>query len=124
MPANNDADYSSVNQPDPKPGPFLAKVVSNIDPTYMGVLEVEILHPIGGTTSEGQLHQVKYMSPFYGQTSVVYNGETTDYNNTQKSYGMWAVPPDVGATVIIIFIDGDPKRGYWIGCVPDLNHFF
>ena len=124
MPANNDADYSSVNQPDPKPGPFLAKVVSNIDPTYMGVLEVEILHPIGGTTSEGQLHQVKYMSPFYGQTSVVYNGETTDYNNTQKSYGMWAVPPDVGATVIIIFIDGDPKRGYWIGCVPDENMDF
>jgi hypothetical protein len=122
--AENDLDYSSANQPDPKPGPFLAKVVSNIDPTYMGVLEVEILHPVGGSTSQGQLHQVKYMSPFFGQTSVVYNGENTDYNNTQKSYGMWAVPPDVGATVVIIFIDGDPKRGYWIGCVPDENMDF
>jgi hypothetical protein len=122
--AEYDLDYSSANQPDPKPGPFLAKVVSNIDPTYMGVLEVEILHPVGGTTSQGQLHQVKYMSPFFGQTSVVYNGENTDYNNTQKSYGMWAVPPDVGATVVIIFIDGDPKRGYWIGCVPDENMDF
>jgi len=119
-----DSDQSSVNQPDPKPGPFLANVVSNIDPTYMGVLEVEILHPVGGTTSQGQLHQVKYMSPFFGQTSVIYNGETSDYNNTQKAYGMWAVPPDVGATVIIIFIDGDPKRGYWIGCVPDENMDF
>jgi len=119
-----DSDQSSVNQPDPKPGPFLAKVVSNIDPTYMGVLEVEILHPVGGTSSQGQLHQVKYMSPFFGQTSVTYNGETSDYNNTQKTYGMWAVPPDVGATVIIIFIDGDPKRGYWIGCVPDENMDF
>jgi hypothetical protein len=119
-----DSDQSSVNQPDPKPGPFLAKVVSNIDPTYMGMLEVEILHPVGGSTSQGQLHQVKYMSPFFGQTSVVYNGELSDYNNTQKTYGMWAVPPDVGATVIIIFIDGDPKRGYWIGCVPDENMDF
>jgi hypothetical protein len=122
--ANNDADHSSVNQPDPRPGPFLAKVVSLIDPTYMGVLEVEILHPVGGSTSEGQLHQVKYMSPFFGQTSVKYNGSTNDYNNTQKSYGMWMVPPDPGNTVVIIFIDGDPKRGYWIGCVPDENMDF
>lgn len=124
MPVNNNTDHSSVSQPDPKPGPFLAKVVSNIDPTYMGILEVEILHPVGGTTSEGQLHQVKYMSPFYGQTSVSYNGETNDYNNTQKSYGFWAVPPDVGTTVVIIFIDGDPKRGYWMGCIPDENMNF
>jgi hypothetical protein len=122
--ANNDADHSSANQPDPRPGPFLAKVVSLIDPTYMGVLEVEILRPVGGSTSEGQLHQVKYMSPFYGQTSVKYNGSTNDYNNTQKSYGMWMVPPDPGNTVVIIFIDGDPKRGYWIGCVPDENMDF
>jgi len=122
--ANNDADHSSVNQPDPRPGPFLAKVISLIDPTYMGVLEVEILHPVGGSTSEGQLHQVKYMSPFFGQTSVKYNGSTNDYNNTQKSYGMWMIPPDPGTTVVIIFIDGDPKRGYWIGCVPDENMDF
>jgi hypothetical protein len=90
----------------------------------MGVLEVEILHPVGGSTSEGQLHQVKYMSPFWGQTSVTYNGPSNDYDNTQKSYGMWMVPPDPGTTVIIIFIDGDPKRGYWIGCVPDENMNF
>ena len=121
---NSDADYSSKDQPDPKPGPFLAKVVSNIDPTLMGILEVEILRPVGGSSSEGQLHQVKYMSPFYGQTSISYNTETNDYNNTQKSYGMWMVPPDVGTIVIIIFIDGDPKRGYWIGCVPDENMDF
>jgi len=117
-------DYSSVNQPDPKPGPFLAKVVSNIDPTYMGILEVEILRPVGGSSSEGQLHQVKYMSPFWGQTSVLYNSQNNDYNGTQKSYGMWMVPPDVGAIVMVVFIDGDPKRGYWMGCIPDENMDF
>ena len=31
---------------------------------------------------------------------------------------MWMVPPDVGVTVIVVFIDGDPSQGYWIGCVP------
>jgi hypothetical protein len=122
--ANNDKSYSSVDQPDPKPGPFLAKVVSNIDPTYMGILEVEILRPVGGSSSEGQLHQVKYMSPFWGQVNVEYNSQNNDYNGTQKSYGMWMVPPDVGAIVMIVFIDGDPKRGYWMGCIPDENMDF
>jgi hypothetical protein len=86
----------------------------------MGVLEVEILRPVGGQGAEGELHQVKMMSPFWGQTSVDYVGaDPNDYNNTQKSYGMWFVPPDVGTTVVVIFIDGDPKRGYWMGCIPD-----
>jgi hypothetical protein len=86
----------------------------------MGILEVEILRPVGNDNSEGQLHQVKMMTPFYGVTSVDYAGaDPNDYNNTQKSYGMWFVPPDVGTTVVVIFIDGDPKRGYWMGCVLD-----
>lgn len=114
------SNFAPVDQPDPRPGPFLAKVVSHLDPTYMGVLEVEILRPVGGQASEGELHQVKMMSPFWGQTSVDYVGnDPNDYNNTQKSYGMWFVPPDVGTTVVVIFIDGDPKRGYWMGCIPD-----
>jgi hypothetical protein len=115
---NSNEDYSAGPK-EAKPGPFLARVVSNLDPTYMGILEVEILRPVGASSSESQLHQVKYMSPFYGATSVHAIGENNDFNDTQKSYGMWMVPPDVGVTVIIIFIDGDPKRGYWIGCVQD-----
>jgi hypothetical protein len=34
------------------------------------------------------------------------------------------VPPDVGTTVMVIFIQGDVKRGFWIGCVPDENMNF
>lgn len=60
------------------------------------------------------------MSPFYGVTSADFVREDpNNYGNTQKSYGFWAVPPDVGTTVVVIFIDGDPKRGYWMGCVQD-----
>lgn len=105
-------------------GPFLARVISHLDPTYMGVLEVEILRPTGNTSSEGQLHQVSYMSPFYGVTGIAHTSENNDYNGTQKAYGMWMIPPDPGTTVVVFFIDGDPKRGYWFGCVQDENMNF
>ena len=103
------------------PGPYLAKIVSHLDPTYMGILEVQLLHEVGNDEARtGQLHQVKYLSPFAGQTNVDFVGEDPDdYNNTQKSYGFWFVPPDVGTLVMVIFVDGDAKQGYWIGCVRD-----
>jgi hypothetical protein len=115
---NEDTIESSIGEF--RPGPYLAKVISHLDPSYMGMLEVRLLRPVGGSEDAGQLHTVKYMSPFYGVTSVDYVAEDPDdYNNTQKSYGWWAIPPDVGTTVVVIFIDADPKKGYWIGCVPD-----
>lgn len=111
-----------INQiPTGKAGPYLAKVVSHLDPSYMGTLEVELLREVGNNDeSKSQSMQVRYMSPFYGATNIKYNGsDPDDYNNTQKSYGMWMIPPDVGTTVMVIFVEGDAKRGYWIGCIPD-----
>jgi hypothetical protein len=32
---------------------------------------------------------------------------------------MWTSPPDIGTTVICLFINGDTNYGYWIGCVPE-----
>ena len=105
--------------------PCLARVISHLDSTYMGSLEVQILRPgAGNDTSGSQVQQVKYMSPFFGTTSVEFVTNQNDYNNTQKSYGMWFVPPDVGSLVVVIFINNDPARGYWIGCVPDENMNF
>lgn len=103
-------------------GPFLAKVISHMDPTYMGMLEVELLREVGnsGKGAEGQLHQVRMITPFYGVTSPEFLGkDPDDHDNTQKSYGMWFVPPDVGTTVLVFFVDGNAKRGFWFGCVPD-----
>ena len=123
--ANKNLNHMSSESGDPRPGPFLARIVSHLDPTYTGVLQVEILRPSGSTAGEGELHQVKYMSPFYGVTKAEFvNKDPDDYNNTQKSYGMWMIPPDVGTTVVIFFIDGDPKRGYWMGSVLDENMDF
>jgi len=100
-------------------GPFLAKVISHLDPTYMGILQVELLKPVGNSSADGQTIAVKMMTPFAGSTSVDYTGEEDDYDNSQKSYGMWFVPPDPGTIVVVFFIDGDQKRGYWMGCVLD-----
>ena len=108
------------------PGPFLAEVTNHLDPTYMGCLEIALVKGMPSSVGEqGETYVVKYLSPFAGVTSVRYEGtNANDFNDVQKSYGMWMVPPDIGATVMVIFIDGDPNQGYWIGCVQDVfqNH--
>jgi hypothetical protein len=46
---------------DSRPGPFLARVVSHLDPTYMGSLEVQLLREVGNDEDkEGQLRVVKW----------------------------------------------------------------
>jgi lysozyme len=60
-----------------------------------------------------------YCSPFAGAT----NNETTSQANvqsfegTQTSYGMWMVPPDINNIVAVMFLNGDPSRAIWIGCL-------
>jgi hypothetical protein len=101
-------------------GPYLARIVSHIDAKYMGSLTVELLRDIGNVPRfSGQIYTVKYLSPFYGVTSLGFNTRNQEYNATQKSYGMWMVPPDVGTIVMVIFAEGDSKQGFWIGCVQD-----
>jgi len=117
MATNSWSDESYIS-----PGPYLAKVVNHLDPTYMGGLEVTIIKAIPGL-SETQSSNVivKYCSPFFGQTSAKFEGNNSaDFNDVQKSYGFWMVPPDIGATVMVMFIEGDINQGYWFGCVPDI----
>lgn len=103
-------------------GPYEAVVVSHLDRKYMGGLEVEILRYTGsGGNPErsGQLLTVRYLSPFYGVTPNRGLQSNDGYKNTQQSYGMWMVPPDVGTRVLVIFAEGNPNFGYWIGCIQD-----
>jgi hypothetical protein len=101
-------------------GPHLARIISHIDPKFMGGLEVELLRPVGNLPGRtGNTIPVKYLSPFYGVTSAAHCGRNDNYNDTQKSYGFWAVPPDPGTLVMVIFVDGKINQGYWIGCVQD-----
>jgi len=108
-------------------GPYEAIVVNNLDTKYMGGLVVELLRytSSGGTPERtGQLLNVQYLSPFYGVTPNAALTANDGYEHTQKSYGMWMVPPDVGTKVLVIFAEGDTNHGFWIGCIPANNMNF
>ena len=62
-----------------------------------------------------------WSSPFAGTTPSASVGKnTTKYQDTMKTYGMWMVPPDPGNFVLVIFGDGKKKQPIIIGCMfPD-----
>jgi hypothetical protein len=100
--------------------PVVAIVRNHLDSTFMGNLEVEILTSSNAgqsTNAPGQLLPVKYLSPFAGVTSLEGTSKNKGHTNSQRSYGFWAVPPDIGAKVLVIFAEGGD--GYWIGCIPE-----
>lgn len=109
------------------PGPYEAIVVSHLDPHYMGSLKVDILK---NTTSGsipnrlGTSITVRYLNPFYGVTNPNHTTPNDGYSSTQKSYGMWFIPPDPGSRVLVIFAEGDISQGFWIGCVQDRHMNF
>ena len=107
-------------------GIYLARIVSHLDPTFNGSLAVTLLKDQSNIMgSDTQTYTVKCATPFFGYTPYEFMGDndssmkTADgFNDTQKSYGMWMIPPDIGVTVLVAFVNGDPAQGYWIGCVP------
>ena len=103
-------------------GPYIAEVKVTEDPLRMGRLGVNI--PALSHTRNpkpSQLIWCQYLSPFYGAKSVRTNSKTDPYSykETQHSYGMWAVPPDIDTEVLVIFAKGDrtQNNAFWIGCV-------
>jgi hypothetical protein len=108
-------------------GPFYGKVMNNIDPTRSGRLQVYIeAFGDGNTSDPTKWTTVRYMPPFYGVTPAGKTAETGDgqYPGNQNSYGMWFTPPDLGVTVICVFVNGDRSNGFYIGVVPEngVNH--
>jgi hypothetical protein len=97
------------------PGPFIGTVKANTDILRSGRLQVWIPELGGDPSDDRSWRSVSYSTPFYGVTP---QQTGSDYEHYPHSYGMWFVPPDIGVDVICIFVNGDPARGYWIGCVP------
>ena len=105
-----------------KTGPFEAIIVNNLDPKYMGTLQVELLKSTGSGNQQnrsGQVIEASYLSPFYGVTPVASASKNEGYRHTQQSYGFWAIPPDIGTKVLVIFVEGNTSKCFWIGCVQD-----
>lgn len=86
---------------------YIGFVQSTTDFQKMGRLEVWI--PSINRDKTIGTFMVSYASPFAGASPVEGGGQT--------SYGFWAVPPDINNEVIVLFIDGDPNKGVWIGCL-------
>ena len=113
----SDTSYTNLD-----PGPYVAIVKQNVDSTRMGRLKV-VIPALAGTSkvSEGELISVEYAPPFYGAKSVQGVNATTpgSFQDSQHSYGMWMVPPDIDSRVLVIFAEGKISLGYWIACVQE-----
>jgi hypothetical protein len=128
-------------------GVYEAIVMENRDALLMGRLAVYIPE-LGGNVSDPQSWKtVRYASPFYGITpykdaQLIPGGGSANWGKPGAteprdagsqgqqqqqqppitSYGMWAVPPDLGVTVLVMFAGGDLNRGFWFACVPTVSH--
>jgi hypothetical protein len=108
-------------------GPYEARITSHLDGKYMGTLEVELLRSVDpgmDSLEANQRVQVEYLNPFYGVTNYAGVTKNNDYASSQQSYGMWFIPPDIGNIVLVIFVEGNINKGYWIGCVQAENQNF
>lgn len=102
------------------PGPYIGTVVAHVPSTRMGQLKVSIPNFSGPTNNQTGFATVSYASPFYGKTFGTDEQDLPDSALTSgQSYGMWMVPPDIGAKVLVVFVNGDRNEGYWFACVYD-----
>lgn len=112
------ADAGGTN---PRMTPALGIVKDNVDPTRSGRLMVYIVDNSGiDPDNKDNWRPVKFLSPFFGFTRP--DAGDTDlgtYKTNPSSYGMWMSPPDIGTTVLCLFVDGDMNYGFYIGCVPE-----
>ena len=109
---------------DKDPGPYIGVVKTTVDPLRMGRLGVNIADLTKTDDPDpSQITWCQYLSPFNGVKSIdaTQNNDAAEFNTTQQSYGMWFVPPDIGTSVLVIFVKGERKQSnaFWIGCIQD-----
>lgn len=99
--------------------PVIGIVKDNIDPTRSGRIRVQIEGATNNQSNEGgQWVSVQYLSTYFGMVKPTagQSGEG-DYVGNPSAYGQWQSPPDIGTKVLCIFAEGDPNRGFYVGCV-------
>tara|TARA_Y100000310_G_scaffold320006_1_gene375963 strand:+ start:3055 stop:5223 length:2169 start_codon:yes stop_codon:yes gene_type:complete len=112
-------------------GPYIGIVKNTIDPLRMGRLGVllpEMSHVPETSKDARNVIWCQYLSPFYGVKPFESVSKTDPFSPqlNQTSYGLWAIPPDIGTNVLVIFAKGEKNQSsaFWIGCVqePLTNH--
>ena len=97
-------------------GIFIAIVKDNVDEQNMGRLRVWVPEFKSNPEDDTAWVTVNYCSPFAGSTDPYKLGNNPKaFSDTQKSYGFWAVPPDINNEVVIAFPSGDLSKGIWMG---------
>lgn len=101
--------------------PLFGIVKDNIDPNREGRIWVYLNNNSGlDPDNSRNWRPVKFLSPFYGLTrGDAATDNDGNYKNNPSSYGMWMSQPDIGTTVLCLFVNGDLNYGFYIGCVPD-----
>jgi lysozyme len=100
-------------------GTYVGFVKDTIDVQLNGRLRVWIPEMGSAPEDEKGWITVSYCSPFAGATNIetASRTNTQTFEGTQTSYGMWMIPPDINNQVVVLFINGDPAQGIWIGCM-------
>lgn len=127
---SNRGSQPDTGQGNPHTAPVFAIVKDNIDPIRSGRIRVYIAGMSSHDPNEAQgWITVQMLTPFMGHTQGDTNPDET-YNDLGKegtkstfmknptSYGFWYSPPDLESKVVVIFVDGDPNYGFWIGATP------
>lgn len=96
---------------------YIGFVKETDDQQRMGRLRVWIPELGGDPADEGQWFTMNYASPFAGATNPYSVTAGKTWTDTQRSYGFWFVPPNLENEVICCFVNGDPGRGIWFGCL-------
>lgn len=115
------ANESSVGGMTFDKGVYSGIVKQNVDPLRLGRLRVWFPDKGGDEDDVNNWRWVNYASPYYGSTLQKETNSKNSYDQTESTYGMWMVPPDVGATVLCVFVNGDAGRGFWFAVVTSTN---
>jgi hypothetical protein len=103
-------------------GPFYGIVKNTTDSNRSGRIEVYIeAFNKGDPDDPTKWTSVSYLPMFFGSTP--HNPSSTGLGSyiqgNANTYGMWFTPPDVGITVLCVFVNGDRSQGFYIGVDPD-----
>jgi len=104
-------------------GPFVAEIMSTVDPARQGRIRVwvESFGDVSQKYDESTWFTVSYLSPYYGVTphGLVKGVPESHFEENGHAYGMWMNTPDVGTKVLVVFAEGDPNKGFYIGFIPE-----
>lgn len=123
--SNRNPETKKVDRKDPTWGIYVGEVINTKDLSRTGRIQVFISALSKDKESTGGRFDCIWTSPFAGGTDPAALGEKIEsYEQTQKSYGMWMVPPDIGNLVLVAFGDGNLKFPYILGCLfPDKYNY-